>query len=42
MIRNLFIVISVMLSFEAVASGNSIGKIVTPYVQQLEKEIEYE
>lgn len=42
MIRNLFIFISVLVSLEAVASGITIGKIVTPYVQQLEKEIEYE
>ncbi|MFT6407845.1 MAG: hypothetical protein ACJAQ6_001261 [Arenicella sp.] len=42
MIRILLLILLIVISAKANASGNSISKIYNPYVQQLEKEIEYE
>jgi len=39
--KYLFILLT-LLTLDAVASGTSIGKIENPYVQQLERELEYE
>ncbi len=42
MIRNLLITILILAAPLTHAGSNSVGKIYNPYVQQLEKEIEYE
>jgi hypothetical protein len=42
MMHKLLLITLMLISADSVASGNSVGAIYHPYVQQLEKEFEYE